>query len=192
MEIIPYIEFYLSDLKRVIDNLPRAVIAQIYEKLEECQITESTLFVFGNGGSAATASHMVCDMGKNTRGSDKPRLRVIGLAENMAVLSAYANDEGYDRVFAEQILSLGRAGDVVLAISGSGNSPNTLEGIKAAKEMGMFTIGFTGYSGGKLKNLVDLALVVPVNDMEQTEDVHLILDHILTGLLRGRRYDIAN
>ena len=78
---------------------------------------------------------------------------------------------------------------MVLAISGSGNSPNVLEGVKAAKQKGMFTIGFTGYAGGKLKGLVDLALVVPVNDMEQVEDAHMILDHLITGLLRGKRYD---
>jgi D-sedoheptulose 7-phosphate isomerase len=190
METMPYIDIYLSDLKRVIDLIPQDVISKIYNKLEECQSNKNTLFVFGNGGSAATASHIVCDMGKNTRGSDKPRLRVIGLADNIAVLTAYANDEGYERVFAEPILSLGQAGDVALAISGSGNSANVLEGIKAAKELGMFTIGLTGYSGGKLKDLVDLVLVVPVQDMEQIEDVHMILDHILTGLLRGQRYNI--
>ncbi|MCE1255017.1 MAG: phosphoheptose isomerase, partial [Anaerolineae bacterium] len=81
---------------------------------------------------------------------------------------------------------------VVVAISGSGNSPNVLEGVKIAREKGMFTIGLTGYAGGKLKGAVDLPLVVPVNDMEQIEDVHMILDHVLTGLLRGRRYDIAH
>ena len=192
MEAVSYVNTYLEELKTVIDALPRDVIAQIYAKLEECQISGQTLFVMGNGGSAATASHMVCDMGKNTRGTQKPRLRVIGLADNMAGFSAYANDEGYDRVFAEQIISLGRTGDVVVAISGSGNSSNVLEGVKIAREKGMFTIGFTGYAGGKLKGAVDLPLVVPVNDMEQIEDVHMILDHVLTGLLRGRRYDIAH
>ena len=192
MEAVSYVNTYLEGLKTVIDALPRDVIAQIYAKLEECQISGQTLFVMGNGGSAATASHMVCDMGKNTRGTQKPRLRVIGLADNMAGFSAYANDEGYDRVFAEQIISLGRTGDVVVAISGSGNSSNVLEGVKIAREKGMFTIGFTGYAGGKLKGAVDLPLVVPVNDMEQIEDVHMILDHVLTGLLRGRRYDIAH
>lgn len=184
-----YIETYFSDLKKIIDALPRETILRVFEKLDECQRNESTLFVFGNGGSAATAQHMVCDMGKNTRGTHKPRLRVVGLSDNMAVISAYANDEGYERVFAEQVISLGRAGDTALAISGSGNSPNVLEGIKAAKEKGMFTIGLTGFSGGKLKELVDLALVVPVTDMEQIEDVHMILDHLITGLLRGRRYN---
>ncbi|NMB89488.1 MAG: SIS domain-containing protein [Chloroflexi bacterium] len=192
MQTEQYIETYFSDLKKVIDALPRATIAQVYQKLDECQRSGKTLFVFGNGGSGATASHIVCDMGKNTRGSAKPRLRVVGLNDNMAIFSAYANDEGYDRVFAEQIISLGDPGDLVLAISGSGNSPNVLEGIRAAKEKGMFTIGLTGYSGGKMKDLVDLPLVVPVNDMEQIEDVHMILDHLITGLLRGGRYEIAH
>ncbi len=192
MEAIPYINTYLNGLKDVIDALPRETIAKVYAKLEECQISGQTLFVMGNGGSAATASHMVCDMGKNTRGTQKPRLRVIGLADNMPSFSAYANDEGYDRVFAEQIISLGRPGDVVLAISGSGNSSNVIEGLKAAREIGMYTIGFIGYSGGKMKDLVDLPLIVPVNDMEQIEDLHMVLDHVLTGLLRGRRYDIAH
>src|SRR5512133_3497342 len=118
MEIETYIESYFSDLKQVIDALPRDVITQVFCKLEECQRSEHTLFVFGNGGSAATASHMVCDMGKNTRGTAKPRLRVLGLNDNLPIFSAYANDEGYERVFAEQIISLARPGDTALAISG--------------------------------------------------------------------------
>ncbi len=189
METYQYIEKYFTDLKKVIDDIPHDVVAAVYDKLDECQRSGKTLFVFGNGGSASTASHIICDMGKNTRGSEKPRMKVIGLNDNMAIFSAYANDEGYDRVFAEQLISLGQEGDMVLAISGSGNSPNVLEGVKAAKQKGMFTIGFTGYAGGKLKGLVDLALVVPVNDMEQVEDAHMILDHLITGLLRGKRYD---
>jgi D-sedoheptulose 7-phosphate isomerase len=188
METFQYIDAYLANLKLVLDSIPRQTVEDVYRKLEECQENERTLFVFGNGGSSATASHMVCDFGKNTRGSTKPRLRVIGL-NDIATFSAYANDEGYDRVFAEPIISLGQSGDIVLAISGSGNSENVLEGIKAAKEKRMFSIGLTGYSGGKLKDMVDIALIVPVDDMEQVEDAHMILDHILTGLLRGGRYD---
>jgi len=189
MDTYQYIETYFTDLKKVIDDLPREDIVAVYEKLDQCQRVGKTLYVFGNGGSAATASHIICDMAKNTRGSEKPRLKVVGLNDNMPIFSAYANDEGYDRVFAEQIITLGQEGDTVLAISGSGNSPNVLEGVKAAREKGMFTIGLTGYAGGKLKGLVDLALVVPVNDMEQVEDAHMILDHLITGLLRSRRYD---
>ncbi len=191
MELDQYIDTYFATLKNAIDSLPRDTIKAVFQQLEDCQMKQQTLFVFGNGGSAATASHMVCDMGKNTRGTAKPRLRVIGLNDNMPTFSAYANDEGYERVFAEQILSLGRAGDTALAISGSGNSPNVLEGIRAARQQGMTTIGLTGYSGGKLKELVDLPLVVNINDMEQIEDIHMILDHLLTGLLRGGRYGAA-
>lgn len=106
----------------------------------------------------------------------------------MSIFSAYANDDGYESVFKEQIISLGEEEDITLAISGSGNSPNVLEGVAAAKRKNMYTIGFTGFQGGKLKNLADLVLVVPSNDMEIIEDIHLVLNHLLTGLLRGRRY----
>ncbi len=106
----------------------------------------------------------------------------------MPIFSAYANDEGYDNVFKEQIISLGKPGDLALAISGSGNSQNVLKGVQAAKEKEMYTIGLTGFNGGKLKELADLVLVVPSTDMEIIEDMHLIANHLLTGLLRGRRY----
>lgn len=188
MDTKTYINTYFDDLKNVIDALDRDIIQAIYEKIEECQVNGKTLFLMGNGGSAATASHMMCDFGKNTRGTAKPRLKVIALNDNMPTFSAYANDEGYDRVFAEPLISLAEEGDFALAISGSGNSPNVLEGIKTANEIGLFTIGLTGYGGGKLKDLVDIALVVPEDDMEQIEDIHMIVDHVLTGLLRGGRY----
>ena len=123
METYQYIETYFTDLKKVIDDIPREMIAAVYEKLDQCQRNGKTLFVFGNGGSAATASHIICDMGKNTRGSEKPRMKVIGLNDNMPILSAYANDEGYDRVFAEQLISLGQEGDTVLAISAAAILP---------------------------------------------------------------------
>ena len=188
MDSRTYIDTYFDDLKKVLDDLDKDIIRQIYKKIEECQINGKTLFLMGNGGSAATASHMMCDMGKNTRGSEKPRLKVIALNDNIPTFSAYANDEGYDRVFAEPLISLAEEGDFALAISGSGNSKNVLEGIKTANEIGLFTIGLTGYGGGKLKDIADLSLVVPVDDMEQIEDVHMIVDHVLTGLLRGGRY----
>ncbi len=126
---------------------------------------------------------------KNTRGSEKPRLKVVGLNDNMPIFSAYANDEGYDRVFAEQIIPSDRKATLCWRSAEAAIPPTCSKGVKAAREKGMFTIGLTGYAGGKLKGLVDLALVVPVNDMEQVEDAHMILDHLITGLLRGRRYD---
>ena len=127
---------------------------------------------------------MACDFGKNTRSADKPRLRVISLTDNLATLTAYANDEGYETVFSEPLKSLAEPGDLVIAISGSGNSPNVLNGVKTAHAMGLMTIGLTGFQGGKLKGLVDVCLVVPSNSMEQVEDVHLVLDHILTILMK--------
>ncbi len=100
-------------------------------------------------------------------------------------MTAYANDEGYENVFSEPLLSLAESGDVAIAVSGSGNSPNVLKGVQIAKELELKTVGLTGFEGGKLKDMVDTCLVVPSDSMEQIEDVHLIVNHILTGLLRG-------
>ena len=113
----------------------------------------------------------------------KPNLRVMTFNDNMPTFSAFANDEGYDVVFSEPLKSMAEAGDLVIAISGSGNSPNVLNGVKAAREMGLTTIGLTGFAGGKLKDAVDICVVVPSNRIEQVEDVHLVLDHLLTIIL---------
>lgn len=177
---------YLTELKAVIDALPQEDLAAIIDKLMEARRGANTIFVCGNGGSAATASHMVCDLSKNTRKPSAHRLRVIGLGDNLPSMTAYANDEGYDSIFAEPVLSLMRPGDVLIAISGSGNSPNVLRGVEAAKKMGGQTIGITGFQGGRLKDLVDLCLVVPSENMEQIEDLHMIVNHLLTMCLRDR------
>lgn len=128
---------------------------------------------------------MVCDFAKNTRRQDKNCLKVISLSDNMPMLSAYANDEGYDQVFSQSIFSLGEPGDLAIAISGSGNSPNVLNAVLAAREIGMKTAGLTGFEGGKLKDLVDICVVVPSNRMEMIEDLHMIIDHLLTIALKS-------
>jgi D-sedoheptulose 7-phosphate isomerase len=174
------IENYIDDLKTVLDQLSRPDLLAIIEALSKARRDDKNIFICGNGGSASTANHMVCDLSKNTRGEDTKRLKVIGLTDNIPTMTAYANDEGYDRIFAEPILSLTQPGDVLLAISGSGNSPNVLRGVEAANQMGARTIGLTGFEGGQLKDLVDLCLIVPYNSLEQIEDVHLIINHILT------------
>ena len=133
METYPYIETYFADLKKVIDDIPREMIAAVYDKLDQCQRNGKTLYVFGNGGSAATATHMVCDMGKNTRGSEKPRMKMVGLNDNMAIFSAYANDEGYNRVFAEQIISLGKKGILYWRSAAAAIPPTCWKGSKAPK-----------------------------------------------------------
>jgi D-sedoheptulose 7-phosphate isomerase len=138
----------------------------------------------GNGGSAATASHFVCDLAKNTRTSGCQDFRVIGLADNMAILSAYANDEGYENVFAMQLKNLVRPEDVVIAISSSGNSPNVLRAVELANEIGATTIGFTGHGGGQLGSIAKIEVRVPNQFADQIEDVHLILAHLISRRLR--------
>ena len=182
---LQYVEGYLSRLEAVISNTPREAMVEIASTLRKAQEDGQRVFVFGNGGSAATASHMACDFGKNTRLPGRPRLRIISLNDGIPTMMAYANDEGYENVFSEPLLSLAEKGDVAIAISGSGNSPNVLKGVHTARQLGLKTIGLTGYEGGKLKDAVDTCLVVPSNSIERIEDVHLIINHIITGLLRG-------
>jgi D-sedoheptulose 7-phosphate isomerase len=150
---------------------------------------DRTIFFFGNGGSASTASHFVVDFAKGTRPSLAPgplskRFRCVALNDNVPSVMAWANDASYDRVFSEQLRSLAVKGDVVVAISGSGNSPNVLEAVRVAHEMGLRTIGLTGIGGGKLKGMVDVPLVVPSQSMQHTEDVHLFVLHFLMAFLR--------
>lgn len=171
---------YIDDLKIVLDQLSRQDILTIIDALQKARQDEKTIYICGNGGSASTASHMACDLGKNTRMGGDKRLKVIGLSDNVASMTAYANDEGYDCIFAEQIKSLVQPGDVLLAISGSGNSPNVLRGVEAANQLGATTIGLTGFQGGRLIELVDICLVVPYDELEQVEDVHMVINHILT------------
>lgn len=176
---------YLTALKAVVDNFPVEDLLRILNVLEAAREREATVFTLGNGGSWATASHMVCDFGKNTRRPGQKRMRVIGLGDNIPTFSAYANDEGFDRVFAEPVINLVRQDDVLIAISGSGNSPNVLEAVDIANKAGAITIGLTGFQGGKLAEQVDHVLVVPSDSMEMVEDFHMIVDHLLTVCLRG-------
>ncbi|MCC7129642.1 MAG: SIS domain-containing protein [Anaerolineae bacterium] len=173
------IDTYLDQLVEVIRALPRQPLLDILSLLRAAQREKRQIFVFGNGGSAATASHMVCDLIKNTRSPSRERMKVIGLADNMATLSAYANDEGYERVFAEPLESLGEPGDLAIAISGSGNSPNVLRAVETARRKGLRTVGLTGFAGGKLADMVDVALIAPAGRIEQVEDLHLVIDHLL-------------
>jgi D-sedoheptulose 7-phosphate isomerase len=176
---------YIQLLIKELNSISTERITEIGTALRNAQQNKKRVFVFGNGGSAATASHMACDLGKNTRQPEQPRLKVISLVDNLARLTAYANDEGYENVFSEPLFSQAEAGDIAIAISGSGNSPNVLKGIQTARQMGLKTIGLSGFEGGKLKNMVDISLVVASDNMERIEDIHLIINHILTGLLRN-------
>jgi D-sedoheptulose 7-phosphate isomerase len=177
---------YFNSLKRTLDELPVEPIAKMISVIHHARIDNRQVFIMGNGGSASTASHFVCDLAKNTRRDDLPHFRVIGLADNMASFSAYANDEGYDSVFAQQLVSLVQPEDVVIGISTSGNSANVLNATRVAKEQGAMTIGLTGFDGGKLALLVDLNVHVPSNCIEQVEDIHLMVEHLVCAALRDR------
>jgi len=175
---------YVSDLQATLSRLPMDRIEQVITILQDARLAGRTIFVMGNGGSASTASHLVCDLAKNTRQAEWPPFRVVGLTDNMAIFSAYANDEGYDKVFSQQLASLVNAGDIVLGISASGNSPNVLQGIELAKARGATTVGFTGFDGGKLGPLVDVNVHVSSHRIEHVEDIHLMLEHMITARLR--------
>ena len=185
-EIMNFIQSYLSDLKDTLDDLSQEVIEQVLEILHEARLDNQQVFIFGNGGSASTASHFVCDLGKNTRIKGSPNFRVMGLTDNMALFSALANDEGYENVFAQQLATYLQQGDVVIGISTSGNSPNVVNAIQLANSVGAKTIGFTGFNSGKLGSMVDVNLHVPSHSIEQVEDVHLVLEHLITKALREK------
>ncbi|HEY9089574.1 MAG TPA: GAF domain-containing protein [Anaerolineaceae bacterium] len=177
------IERYVLDMKSTIDSLPLSKINEVIELLHQARQEDRQVFIMGNGGSASTASHFVCDLAKNTRRPGWPHFRVIGLTDNMAIFSAYANDEGYENVFAAQLANLVRSNDIVIGISASGNSPNVLNGMTAAKSAGAVTVGFTGYAGGKLGEMVDYHLNVPSNRIEIVEDLHLAIEHMMCNTL---------
>jgi D-sedoheptulose 7-phosphate isomerase len=151
-----------------------------------------TVFIFGNGGSAATASHFACDLSKGATTripAAAKKFRVIALTENTSLITAWANDSNYEDIFAEQLRNLLAPDDVVLAISGSGNSPNVLKALELALCAGAHTIGLTGFRGGKMKPLCRTCLVVPCENMEVIEDVHLAACHAVSTVIRQSLFD---
>ncbi len=184
MDIIEHTENYLSELKKSIDALPREKIRRITEILLDAHKRGAKVIIMGNGGSAATASHMVCDLGKGTAVEGVPRIRAVALNDNVPLLTAWSNDTEYQYAYMEQLANLLEEGDVVIGISGSGNSPNVLNAIQYANEHGGITVGFTGFQGGKLAAMCRECIVVPSDNMERIEDIHLILEHLIKLYIR--------
>ncbi|HIE53167.1 MAG TPA: SIS domain-containing protein [Armatimonadetes bacterium] len=177
---------YLYRTAEAIRALPVEQIERIIDLLWQARQEGRQIFVFGNGGSAMTASHLACDLGKGTARPGHRRFKVLSLADNVALMTAYANDLAYEDIFVEQLINLFQPGDVVIGISGSGNSENVLQAVRYAREHGGVTIGFTGFQGGKLKDLAEECLIVPSNDMQNIEDAHLVLTHILMQVFHRR------
>ncbi|MFC1975540.1 SIS domain-containing protein [Chloroflexota bacterium] len=181
-----HIETYLAQLQETIAKLPAELIDQVINMLLDNVRSEGKVFICGNGGSASTASHFACDLAKNTVVPGAPHFRVIALTDNMALMTAWANDTAYDNVFAAQLDPLVQAGDVVIGISCSGNSKNVINAMNIAHQHGATTIAFTGDHGGQLKNVVDLCIQVPSPRIEQQEDAHLVLEHCICATVRDR------
>lgn len=177
---------YVAGLKRTLDKMPWDRVEQVVDVLDAARLAGHQVFIFGNGGSASTASHMACDLGKNTVMPGTPRLRTLSLNDNMALFSALGNDYGYENVFVEQLHNLVDTGDVVVAISASGNSQNVIKAINLATERGAITVGLCGFAGGTLAKIVDHAIVAENDCIEQVEDIHLILEHMITSAMRQR------
>lgn len=178
------VDSYIIELQATMNQLPTAQIREVIELLVEARSDKHKIFIMGNGGSASTASHFVCDLAKNTRKPGLPNFRVIGLTDNMAILSALANDEGYENVFAQQLSSFVEPGDIVIGISASGNSSNVVNAIELGNMMGATTVGLTGFDGGRLRTLVDIDIHVPSNCIEHVEDIHLMLEHLICKAIK--------
>jgi D-sedoheptulose 7-phosphate isomerase len=179
-------EAYVASLTSTLQALPFATLSRIADLLEQARWDGRTVFLLGNGGSAATASHIACDLNKAATQPGVPRLRALALTDNVPLITAWANDTHYHNVFVEQMQNFLRPGDVVVAISGSGRSPNVVDAVLRARELGAMTVGLTGFDGGLLTELTDICLVVPSEHMGQIEDVHLMIGHILTAMLAQR------
>lgn len=185
------IEHYWHGLASIMQAMPFDMLTKAAELLLNCYRRGSTVFIVGNGGSAATASHFACDLAKGTQVKGMPAFRVISLSDNVPLMSAWANDTNYDRIFAEQLSTLVRPEDIIIAISASGNSPNILAAARMAKKSGAITLALTGQDGGKLSQLADFIIYVPSKCIEQVEDAHLVIAHSLCVVLREHLRTLA-
>jgi D-sedoheptulose 7-phosphate isomerase len=177
---------YFASLQSVLAQVDLTVIDRMADAIWENYERGGTLFIFGNGGSAALASHLACDFGKGTVAPNRKRFRAVSLSDNVPLMTALANDVAYDDIFSEQLADLAKETDGVLAISGSGNSPNVVKGLEMARKMGLRTFSVTGYSGGRVKPLSDLCLVIPSDNMQHIEDLHLCATHAIFRTIRHR------
>ena len=186
---------YFERLKNTLDLLNTDTVQQIVDAILNCRELGGTMYIFGNGGSAANSSHIAGDFLKGISYGMEKRFKVLCLNDNMAGTTAITNDLSYDEVFIEQLKTFMIPGDVVIGISGSGNSENVVRAIKWAREKGGKTIAMVGFKGGKLKDLAEIVMQVPVNDMEITEDVHTMIFHAvkqeINRQIKGENYSMG-
>ena len=180
------VERYLGEMERALRALSRDDVRRVVNALFDAWRWDKIVWIIGNGGSAATASHMMNDLCKCTLVEGQPRFRAIALTDNVPLITAIANDLEYEDIFVEPLRTHLRAGDVLIVLSGSGNSTNVLRAVAYAKETGAVTIGLCGMPGGMLAKSADLSVIVPADRIGQQEDGHLILNHVIALALRER------
>jgi D-sedoheptulose 7-phosphate isomerase len=178
---------YLIEVTKTLETMEKDFpfkANQIVAALLKARDEGRRVYICGNGGSASTASHMASDLNKGANRQDAPRFKAIALTDNIPAMLAWANDSSYDDIFVEQLKNHLEEGDVVIGISGSGNSPNVLKVMHYANDQRALTIGLTGFDGGKLAQLAKICYTAPNNCMQQVEDVHLLIEHMISLILR--------
>ena len=183
VDFVTRIDDYADRLKKAIDNLDRNMINDAMNVLLKAYENENTIYIFGNGGSASTASHYVCDFNKGVSISLAKKFRFVCLNDNVATVMAIANDCGYENIFLMQLEGKLKKGDIIIAISGSGNSKNIIKAVEYAKEQGNEIISLTGYDGGKLLKLSDHPIHANINNMQIAEDIHMMLCHMMSSVI---------
>ncbi|MBN1433671.1 SIS domain-containing protein [Candidatus Fermentibacterales bacterium] len=178
------ISTYLREISDLVLKIPPDEIGRISDLILGAYETGRRVFVFGNGGGSATSAHFVCDLAKGTARPGRPRLKAISLVDNMPLLTAWANDTDYRNTFGEQLVNLVEEGDVVIGLSGSGMSPNVVNALRVANDAGAVSVLLSGFDGGEAASVASMSIVVPSSDMQQIEDTHLILAHIIYRCVR--------
>ena len=181
------IKKYIEMEKMVLDCLSLNDINVVMNVLENARLNRKRIFICGNGGSAATASHLECDFNKGVSYEQDIKYDIECLSDNVPMLMAIANDISYDDIFVVPLRNKLKSGDIVIGISGSGNSKNVVKAFEYANEIQADTIALTGYSGGKLKEIAKYNIHVPVDNMQIVEDVHLVLNHMMMYILSGMK-----
>ena len=175
---------YFSELEQMLQAISLSHLETVLQLLEEAYRNGRRIFIMGNGGSAATASHFALDLAKNTIMPGAPRLKAISLTDHVPLITAWSNDIAYEHIFSEQLANMIEPGDVVIGISTSGNSPNVINALNLAKQYRATTVGLLGAKGGKIKDMVDAYILAPGQNIEQEEDAHMILAHVITRHMR--------
>lgn len=173
------VDTYLNSVARLLAEVPREDIQKAADLVVDAYKSDRQVFIMGNGGSAATASHLACDLQKSVGCAGRRRFKVMAVTDSVPLMTAWANDFDYADIFAGQLSTWINPGDLVIGISGSGNSPNVIKGIEVANEMGAVTIGLSGFGGGRLAQVAQHNVVIASEDMQQIEDVHMVMSHLI-------------